>query len=266
MPITYKLPKIAADSVVILDTPVAGDTDLSTGVLSIKDEAGNVALKIKATDFLSFSYDAYAAGTANIVDVDLTAVTMVANSTYVLTVNAPYAQNFFGGGQETGAIYQTRTYRVAVDATPTVAELQALFVARINADTFAYFSASSQAGDVVRITADSALAGPLAVVAPTGATIADNAAWVEPVGTVSEALQYVNDDLVTAAGYNRYIISFRKPIAHNAVSGLQVIKPVKAIVYIDKDDAGAGAAVTLLTSILDGSYATTADYFGCPAV
>jgi hypothetical protein len=242
------------------------------------DDAGNTAIVVKAADLLNFTYTAYAAGTANVVDVDLTGVTMVANTEYVLTVNAPYVQNFFGGGQETGATYQTRTYVVGVDGTPTVAELQALFVARINADANAYFSATSETGDVGRITADSASAGALVVVAPAGSQITDQTAWVSPSGSVAEVLSYVNNPaLVTGAGYNKYRIAYRKMIRHNAVTGLQVCKPVNSIVYLDKDDAGTSAAVTLLTSILNGSYGTTgantdaklantAKYNGCPAV
>jgi hypothetical protein len=72
--------------------------------------------------------------------------------------------------------------------------------------------------------------------------------------------------LVVGAGYQRYIIEYDVAIRHNAVKGLQVIKPSRFVFYIDKDDAGSAAAVTLLTSMFDGSYATTADYLGAPAM
>lgn len=273
MAISYKLPKVQdVDQVAILDTPVAGDTALANGVLTIKNEAGSNAIVVKASDLLSFRQTDYSAGTANVVNVVLTGVTMVANTEYVLTVNAPYVQNFFGGGKETGATYQTRTYVVGVDGTPTVDELGALFAARIAADAKAYFTATyTSASDTLAITAASASAGALVVVAPTGATISDATAWVSPSGSVTEVLSYINNPaLVVAAGYSRYIISYRKMIRHNAVTGLQVCKPVNSLVYLDKDNAGTAAAVTLLTSILNGSYgtsyATLAKYCGCPAV
>lgn len=267
MAITFKLPKIDNDSALLLNTPVAAtDVVLANGVLSVKDESGATALVIKATDLLNFDYNAYAAGTANVVDVDLTAVTIVNNGVYTLTVSAPYAVNFFGGGQETNAVYQARTYTVSLDATATVAELQAAFVARINADVNAYFSATAQAGDVVRITADAAGFGPLNVVAPAGSVISDNVAWVAPVGTSDEVLQYIPDAALVSGTYNRYIITYRKLIRHNIVNGLQVVKPVQALVYLKSTDAGTAATVTKLTSILNGSYATVADYLGCPAV
>lgn len=267
MAVTYKLPKLTVDNVAILDTPTAAtDVDLSTGLLTLKDEAGNAAIKVLISDITGWKYDAYAAGTANVVDVDLTAAVLTANSTYSLTVSAPYVQDFYGGGKETGAVFSTRTYTVSVDATPTVAELQALLVARVNADINAFVTASSQAGDVVRLTADSAQAGALIVTTTiSGATIADQTAWVSPVGTVAEAKQYVNDNLVIGAGYMRYVIEYRKHISHNAVKGLQVVKSAKAIYYIDAIHANTAATVTKLTSILDGTYATTADYLGAPA-
>jgi hypothetical protein len=278
MAITYKLPKIDQDQVVILATPVAGDTALANGKLAIKDEAGNAALNIKASDLLSFKYDAYAAGTANVVNVALASATLSAGGSYSLTVYAPNVQNFFGGGAESGAIYQTRTYVVSFAggtgvSAPTAAQVATALVARINADTNAYFSAAVVSTSTVQITADSAGFGALVVThnIPGTVTISDATAWVSPVGSADEVKGYVgNDLLVTGSQYNRYEINYRKVIRHNAVTGLQVIKPVTALVYLDKADAGTAAAVTLLTSILDGSYgtsyATLAKYCGCPAV
>lgn len=265
--ITFKLPKIDADSALLLNTPVAAtDVVLANGVLTVKDELGANALVLKASDLINFDYNAYAAGTANVVDVDLTGVTIVNNGVYSLTVYAPYVQNFFGGGKESGAVYQTRTYTVSLDSTATVAELQAAFIARINADVNAYFSATSQAGDVVRIACDAAGFGPLTITAPAGATVADQTAWVSPVGTSDEVLQYIPNDALVSGTYNRYVITYRKFIRHNIVNGLQVAKPVQAIVYLKSTDAGTAATVTKLTSILNGSWATVADYLGCPAV
>lgn len=266
--ITYKLPVINADSALILNTPVAAtDVVLASGLLSIKDESGVVALKIKATDLLGFRYTANAAGTANVVDVALAAVTMVNNGNYVLTVYAPNVQNFFGGGKETGATYQTRTYEVGVDGSATTAELATLFAARINADVNAYFSAAVTGGTTVRITADNAGFGALIVKAPAASVITDQTAWVSPAGTPAQVLSQVNNTTyVTAAGYQTYQINYRKVISHNIVNGLQVTKPVTALVYLNTADAGTAATVTKLTSILDGSFATTAAYLGCPAV
>lgn len=267
--ITYKMPVINADSALILNTPVAAtDVALTSGLLSIKDESGAVALKIKASDLLGFRYVAGAAGTANVVDVALAAVTMVNDANYTLTVYAPNVQNFFGGGKETGATYQARTYEVGVDSTATTAELATLFAARINADVKAYFTAAVVGGTTVRITENNAGFGALIIKnAPAGAVISDATAWVSPAGTPAQVLSQVNvATYVTAASYQTYEIMYRKPINHNIVNGLQVYKPVTALVYLNAADGGTAATVTKLTSILDGSYATVAGYLGCPAV
>ena len=266
--ITFKLPVINADSALILNTPVAAtDVVLASGRLSIKDESGAVALKIKVSDLLGFRYTANAAGTANVVDVALSSVSMVNNGNYVMTVYAPNVQNFFGGGKETGATYQARTYEVGVDGTATTAELATLFAARINADVNAYFSAVVTGGTTVRITADNAGFGALIVKAPAGAVISDATAWVSPEGTPAQVLSQVNiATYVTAAGYQTYEIMYRKSIKHNIVNGLEVVKPVTALVYLNTADAGTAATVTKLTSILNGSYTPVADFLGCPAV
>jgi hypothetical protein len=275
MAITFKLPQIENDQVVVLNTPTAStDVVLATGLLRVRDEAGNIALNVKASDLISFKYDAASAGAANVVNVALASATLAAGSVYSLTVYAPNVQNFFGGGKESGAIYQTRTYVVSFAGgtgvpAPTAAQVAAAFVTRINADTNAYFSAAVVSTSTVQITADNAGFGALVVThdVPGTVTITDATAWVSPVGTSSEVLGYVNNAaLVVGTAYNRYQIRYRKMIRHNAVTGLQVIKPVTAIVYLDSANGGTAATVTKLNSILNGSYTPVADFLGCPVM
>lgn len=267
MAINFKLPKLDVDSAVVLNNPTNGtDNVLANGVLTILDSFGEVALELKATDWLNFKYDAYTAGVANIEEIDLSLVTIVNNGVYALTISAPYVINFFGGGQETGAVYQARTYTVSLDATATTQELLDAFLARINADTFAYFTAADLGGNILEITANAPGYGPLNIVAPTGAVVSTSVAWVEPVGSVNEVLQYVPDASLVTGTYNRFIITYRKLIRHNIVNGLQVVKPVKVLVYTNV--AGAGTATFDAKTIdrLEGSYIPVADYLGCPQV
>lgn len=271
MPTTlYKLPKINADMALHLDTPVAGDTVLANGVLTVKDEAGDVALKVKISDITSYSYAAAAAGTANVVNVVLTSTPLAAGAAYSITVKAPYVQSFFGGGQETSAIYQVRTYTVSYAAAPasapTVDQIGADLATRMNADPNAFFSVTYTAGtDTLAITADSALAGPLSVTTSftlAAGAITDATAWVSPVGTIDEVSNYINETLLGSASYSRFIIRHRKFIRHNAVTGNEVVKPSICLAYIDATDT---TAITLLTNILSGA-STTANYLGAPAV
>jgi hypothetical protein len=268
MAITFKLPVINADSALLLNTPVAStDVVLASGRLTIKDESGANALIIKATDLLGFRYTAGTNGTANVVDVQLSTATLVPNGLYSLTVSAPYAQAFFSGGVETNATFQARTYTFGVDDTPSAGELAIGFAAEINSDVNAYFTAAVVSTTTVRITAKNAGFGALNVVAPTGATTTDSTAWVSPAGTPSQVLAQINNaSLVTAALYQTYQIIYRKEIRTNLVNGMEVSKPVTALVYLNAADAGTAATVTKLTSILNGSYTPVADFLGCPAV
>jgi len=269
MATSYRLPRIAADTVVVLNTPLAVDTVLANGVLTVLDEASNVAIKIKAADFLSFNSEAGSLGVANEIDVDLTGVTVIADLTYSYSVYGPYAQNFFGGGTETGAIYTTRTYNVSLPAlpAPTPVLLAAAFEARINADTNAYFTATSGAGQF-QVLADSANAGALVSEnAPIGAVITQVTPWVSPVGTTQEILAQVNNAaLVVGSTYDRIIVNFRNPINSNIVNGLRVIRNSRLVVYFDTANGGTAAAVTLLSNILLGTHTPIAKYLGCPQV
>jgi hypothetical protein len=118
----------------------------------------------------------------------------------------------------------------------------------------------------VQITADNAGFGPLTIVAPAGAIVTDFTAWVSPVGTTNEVLQYIPNAALVTGTYNRYIITYRKFIRNNIVNGLQIARPVQAIVYLNSGNAGTAATVTKLTNVLSGAYTPVADYLGCPAV
>ena len=268
MATNYRLPRITADTVVVLNTPVPADTVLANGVLTVLDDASNVAIKMKAADFLSFNSEAGSLGVANKIKVDLAGVTVIANLSYSYSVYGPYAQNFFGGGTETGAIYTTRTYNVSLPAlpAPTPTLLAAAFAARINSDVNAYFTASAAAA-TFSVLADSANAGALvSETAPVGTVITQSTAWVSPVGTTQEVLAQVNNAaLVVGSTYDRIIVNFRNPINSNIVNGLRVIRNSKLVVYFDTADGGTAAAVALLSSILLGTEAP-ADYLGCPQV
>ena len=270
MAFNYQFPRIGnVDTALHLDTPVTADTAVAGGTITVKNEAGADALVIRAADLISFTNDNYAAGTPHVVDVTFSGVTFAANSVYSVTVFAPNVINFFGGGRETGAIYQTRTYNVSSGATtPNADDLKDLFIAAIAADSGAYFSAASGGLGVLEITALSAEAGALEVTAPAGATVADATAFVAPVGKVSELEAYgLSAASLGGTQYHRIVIQHRKLIRSNAVSGLQVFAPVNSIVFIQ--DTGAGdTAQALLEDILDGSYASSianaAKYLGCP--
>lgn len=258
--------KRGIDQAVVLNTPLATDADLSTGLLTLLDENGGNAIVVKVSDILGYKKEAYSAGTAHVVDVDLTSAVLANNTLYSLTVVIP---NFVN--PESNAIYTTRTYTVSTDASASVAELQTAFVNAINADTAnTNLTATAEAGDVVRITAGSAEMGQLVVsTIVQGATVADQTAYVAPVGTPTDVSAYlapVQGIDVAGNQYDRYTLKFRVYQRHNDVSGLKVVREHGAYLFVEIN-AGAGytAFETALDAILDGT-ATAADYLGAPAL
>lgn len=268
MSATFKLPKKSYDQVVVLNTPVAADAVLATGVLTIKDEAGNNAIVVKMSDITGYSATAYTAGTANVRTIDFASVTLVANTQYSMTINFPNVVNFFQGGRETNAVYTTRTYTVSVDATPTVGELRDAFKARIDADLNSGVTTSTSSGTNLILTATSANAGDILLTLPTGATNTNTTPYVEPVGTPSAlAVDTNNSSIVLGSGqYKRYVLRFRKYIKHNSIPGLDAAKEVLAVVYAEQNAVSFAAFNTRLTTVLDGTYATVADYLGAPSL
>jgi hypothetical protein len=272
MAFTYKLPRLNTDTGYFIDTPVSGTDDvLAQGELTLLDEDGNTAIEVKINDITGWGFDAYSAGVPNEVEVDFTVplVSLVADTLYSMTVRVPYQVNFFGGGghlttdaRESRAEYVTRTYVVGVDATPSATELGDLFVAQITNDIYAAFSATNVAG-VLTIVADSAEGGKMEVsTSVSGADVTDSVAWVSPVGGLSEVQSETGSSLQSGTTYDRFIIEFDERVRHNGVKGLQAIKPAKVVYYLE---SGASAAsVASITSILDGTYATVADYLGAP--
>lgn len=265
MALNYALPKRNPDQVIVLNTPAAADSVLATGVITLRDEAANTALKVRIADLIGRKKEAYTAGTAHVVDVDVTGASLVANSIYSLTVEIPNVVN-----KETNAVFVTRNYTVSVDATPTVGELQAAFVAAINADTAnTNLTATAEAGDIVRITAGSALMGELRVTTNvSGVTVADQTAYVEPVGTPTEVAGYLPGDsasLASGTEYTRYTLRYRKAIAHNSVAGMKVFKEVDVFLYAEENGADYAAFATAIDAQLGGT-ATAANYLGAPAL
>jgi hypothetical protein len=248
---------------------LADDATLATGTITL-EEGGVDGLDIKVSDIIDWSSEAYTAGTAEILELDLNPVSLIANNMYSMTVKLPNTVAFFGGNshatsdaRESDAVYVTRTYKVPTDATPDPVELAALFAAQMTADLYAAFTATAAAG-VITLTACDATAGSFILDFSNlvGAVETVPTPNVLPVGEPKEVQMYINADLVTAASYNRHVIKFRKYIRHNAVKGNFVAKEEKLILFSDVADA----LPATLDPMLDGTYIPVADYLGAPMV
>jgi len=263
MSANFQLPQKDYDQVIVLNTPDTGalsantDVVLSKGQLSLLDEAG-VANKFRFRDILSMKKDTYSAGAASVATITLTNVSAVNNARYELVVSLPNRKDFFLYGKEYNPLLLLRTYSVSTDASATVDELGALFAAAINADTEAGFTAVyNTSPDTLVLTAASVDAGKFVVTVPTGATT--SITYTEPVGTISEVEGQAVGKTAAGKTYNRYRINYRKVIKHNAVSGLQVVKPVTAVLYshITTNFDAAIAAIIAGTITIDNTSAST---------
>jgi hypothetical protein len=262
-----KLPKIEGVGAVADASALAmGELTLSLG--------GNDLIDIKVSDIINWSYDAYTAGTIEVVEIDLSAAVLLPDNTYSMTVRLPNTVNFFGGGghgtadaRESRAVYVTRTYTVSTDATPLPGELADELFARMSSDLYAPFTVvqvGGPLGTTLELTACDATAGAFEIDFSNipGVVLTVTAPNVLPVGEPTEVDDYVNASLVTAASYDRHVIKFRKYVRHNAVKGLEAVKEEKLIVFSDT----AAALNTTLGVILDGTYTPVADYLGAPMV
>jgi hypothetical protein len=271
MAIQTKLPKIEGVGA-IADASALADGELTLSL------GGNDLIDIKVSDIINWSYDAYTAGLPEVVEIDLSAVNLLPDNTYSMTVRLPNVVNFFGGGghgtadaRESRAVYTTRTYTVSTDATPNTpgvgVELANELFARMQSDLYAGFTVvqiGGPGGTTLELTACDATAGAFEIDFSNipNAALTVTQANVLPVGEPTEVDDYVNASLVTAASYDRHVIKFRKYVRHNGVKGLEAVKEEKLIVFSDT----AATLNATLGPILDGTYVPVADYLGAPQV
>jgi hypothetical protein len=272
--VNFKLPKKEYDKVVVVNTPLATDAVLAYGKLQLLDENAALGLELRLSDVLKGGKVAYSAGAAHKLRVALASISLTANTEYRLTIVIPNRVDFFGGGKETNPLNTIRTYSWASGAAaPTAAAVRDAFIAVINADLYAGVVASANSTANLDILAASADAGQLQVsFSDSSATYSDVTAYVAPVGTTSEVELQAPGLSSAGITYNRYEFVHRRIVRNNTVSGLQVIKPVKSVVYAA---SGSTAYETILDNYLAGTISVAnlaavgtevAKYFAVPAL
>lgn len=258
-----KLPKIESGVAVINNDIVDADVTLSGGKITILDTDANLGLKFKVSDGISVEKTAYSAGVKSEKTVNFSAVTLVANTNYSMTITLPNRQAFFGGGQESDTVFKTRTYTVSTDATPTVTKLRDSFLQAIQNDLNSGVVASDVSTDRILIIMEDVNSGDTDIVAPIGAVIVNTVVYVAPSGTPEEVKLYVSGSLVVVNGeYTKYVVTYRKDIRSNIVNGNFVIKQEKAILFIEENATAFASATAILDSIIDGTYTPVADFLG----
>ncbi len=258
-----QLKKVDYGVAVINNGIVDADVDLTSGKLTIKDEAGNVGLKFKVSDGISVVKTAYSAGVKSIKTIAFGSVSVLPNTNYLLTITMPNRQAFYGGGVESNAVFQTRTYTVSTDATPTVAELRNSFLTAIQNDLNSGVVATSSGASSIAVTLEDVNSGDTDITVPAGATVTVGTAYVAPSGTPDEAkLYFANSSVAVGGEYTKYAITFRKDIRSNIVNGNFVQKYEKAILFIEKNATDYSTAVAILDSVIAGTYTPVADFLG----
>jgi len=258
-----KIPKIDYGVAVINNSIVDADVTLAGGKVTILNADTTLGLKFKVSDGISVTKTAYAVGTKSIKTIAFASVSMVANSNYSMSISLPQRQAFYGGGVESNALIEIRTYTVSVDASPTVAELRNAFLTAIQNDLSSGVVATTSGASSMVITMSDVNSGDTDIVVPSGATITVGTAYVAPSGTPDEAKLYFANSLVAVAGeYTKYVIVFRKDIRSNIVNGNFVQKYEKAVLFIEENAAAFATATAILDSIVDGTYTPVADFLG----
>jgi hypothetical protein len=254
-----KLPKGEYGVAVIANDIQASDVSFVGGVLSIKDDSANTALSLKTSDILSSSKTAYSAGVLSIKTIDFSLITLTDNGSYLVVIELPYRQSFFGGGVETNALIKSRSYVGRVGASPTVQQVRDAILESIQNDAESGIVAAAVSTDSISITMTDVNSGDTVLTVPSGATITVGTPYTAPSGSPTEAKLYIPVASVDDAGtYTKYIINYRKDIKMNVLSGQNAVKHESAIIFIEETATDFAASVALIDGAINKSLLGTA--------
>ena len=244
----------------------AADVTMAQGNVTVT----NLGRAIKLSDGISYTVSPYAAGTAAEWDATFPAVP-VPSTSYFVTLELPNHLAFPNGGQNSNQLSRIRTYTVyTATSGETGTTLANKFEALINADLWdgVIRFTSSNAGAVLTITqaaaSVTALDGIPVVTATSTVTLNNTTAGVFPSGTPSQliAAGVPTVSVSPTAEYSTYDLVLRYTTTRGVANGARAFIEARAVIYADELAANFAAFDTKLVSILDGSYATTAEFLG----
>jgi hypothetical protein len=241
--------------VAVLNTiqAAAADAVLSSGKFTLNDGSVDLLTNVELTDTISYTATAYAAGTAEIATMTVNSATN--NSEYSFSIN-------FLDSEDPNPLLRSRTYKVWSDATATVTEIAAAFVAAITADTDALVTATNAAG-VITITQDDAADGDLSFTVNTGdMTAATTTPHVAPAGTPAIVEVDFPGESSATATYTTYDLVVRLYRRNNRISGAFTHQEVIVRFYADAGAANYAAFNTEIGAIFGGTHTPVADYLG----
>lgn len=232
----------------------AADDASGTGFFQL---VPSVALKGKGIPVFSITgwkNEAYAAGTAHVVEEDWSGVSLAADKEYYVRIR--FASN------------PTVAYTFAVAYTAAPASSNTIvddLVEKINAASDLGLTASRNTTSL-RIAVDAVADGEILVDDSEGGTYADAVAYVAPVGTVAE-VEALSETANAGGEYIRISVYWNLVASVDGDDSKQYLKPVKSVVYIDGAGglaANAGDLATALENHLNGI--TAATWAGAPSL
>ncbi len=200
----------------IFNTPVLGDASVASQKAVI---TGLESFEIDKV--LSFTRKVFAAGTAAIKDIDFAAVTVLNLANYRMDVLL------------LDDISTKKTYFFNSDATATLAEIKAGFIAAINANTNSDVTATDGGADLMRLTAKK-VDFDFDVNDPSGITIAVITPHVAPAGTQAIAATFDSVNASSGANYTTYDIVYLARERNNFIQGAFVQNTRKAVIFAEQ--------------------------------
>lgn len=247
-------------SLTVLDTvqAAAADITFSGGKLEVTG-LGEV---IKLTDGISYSYDAYAAGTPSVKEYDLSGITLAANYQYRFAVVVDCQVDFHGGGKEANELIPIREYVIWTGTTvPTADDIKDELIERITLDPDSRVTAADGGAGVLELTLNSVEEGDFRAETPEGTVENVTTPFVAPAGT--PAVVEANGGNPNPSGqYDTYTITFGKERRQAFVNGGFASFPEDVKIYFESTDGDAGDFITEMDAILDGTHTPVSDYLG----
>lgn len=244
----------------------AADVTMAQGNVTVT----GLGKAIKLSDGISYEVTAYAAGTAFVKRADFTTSTLAASTPYSLSIEFPDALAFPNGGQEANQLSRIRTYSLySGTSAPTATALAEQFRDLINADIYSKVTATAALGVLTMTQKATSLANfdgdsVIDLGGTQGATASTPTPYVAPAGTPTVLeREGVPVSLISATGqYTKYDLTLRFPTTNGVANGAKGFVEGRAVIYAAANAANYAAFNTKLTDILDGSYATTAEFLG----
>lgn len=231
----------------------AADAVLASGKFTLNDGSVDLLTNVELTDAVSYAATAYAAGTAEIAT--MTVNTATNSSEYSFSIN-------FLDSTDPNPLLRLRTYKVWSDATATVTEIAAAFVAAITADSAAKVTATNSSG-VITITQTDAADGDLSFPVNTGdMTAATTTPHVAPAGTPAIVEVDFPGASSPTATYTTYDVVVRLFRRNNRISGAFTHQEVIVRFYADAGATNYAAFNTEIGAIFGGTHTPASDYLG----